>query len=183
MKRRINMSEVEETMRNRRDFMGKALVVASITGATVLNPTRVEAARCPRLPNRRRSRERVPFLIQSELGTAVEGQLDLTTVESGRGRELVEAVRFDILLDALQEGTSVRGLTDKIEKLALVNPELHRPETALLTWGTGLAFNGILAEFHTAFTAFSPEGIPLRATMNVAFKVLDSCDLAPAPRR
>ena len=164
-------------MRNRRDFIGKALVVGAVSGATILRPISVEAARCPRVPSRRRSRERVPLLIQSELGTVVEGQLDLTTVEGGRGR-LPEAVRFDILLDTLQEESSVRGLTDKIEKLALVDPELHRPPKLLVTWGSGLAFGGILEEFHTSFTAFRP----LRATMNVAFEVSDRCDLAPDPR-
>lgn len=64
----------------------------------------------------------------------------------------------------------VRALTGQIEKLALVDPALKRPPTALLTWGTGLAFKCILESFSLRYTLFLDDGTPVRAVMNTIWK-------------
>lgn len=94
--------------------------------------------------------------------------LDAPTLEFTSGEPY--RVQFELFVDAYEAGESVRSLTDKIEKLALVNQELHRPETALLTWGTGLAFKCILETYTLRFTLFKDDGTPLRATMNTTWK-------------
>ena len=94
--------------------------------------------------------------------------LDAPTLEFTSGDPY--RVQFELFFDTYECGESCRGMTDKIEKLSLVNPELHRPETALLTWGTGLAFKCILESFTLRFTLFKEDGTPLRATMNTNWK-------------
>ena len=59
----------------------------------------------------------------------------------------------------------MKETTEKIAQLALINPDLHRPETCLVTWGTGLSFAGILTRAHTGHTMFLPDGTPVRARM------------------
>ncbi|MHC4392318.1 MAG: CIS tube protein [Planctomycetota bacterium] len=79
-------------------------------------------------------------------------------------------IQFELFVDTYESGESCRGVTDKIEKLALVNPELHRPETCTLIWGTSLNFNCILESFSLRFTLFKEDGTPLRGTMNTTWK-------------
>src|SRR6185503_1636513 len=50
-------------------------------------------------------------------------------------------LQMELEISSSQKGEDVRTLTDKIAKLA--GGDQHRPPTALLTWGTGLAFKCI----------------------------------------
>ena len=94
--------------------------------------------------------------------------LDAPTLEFTSGEPY--RCQFELFFDRYEEGKSVREITDKIEKLALVHQELHRPPTALLTWGTGLAFKCILESFSLRFTLFKDDGTPVRAVMNTVWK-------------
>src|SRR5262245_40298169 len=94
--------------------------------------------------------------------------LDAPTLEFTSGEPY--RCQFELFFDRYEEGKSVREMTDKIEKLALVNQELHRPPTALLTWGTGLAFKCILESFSLRCTLFLDDGTPVRAIMNSVWK-------------
>lgn len=149
----------------RRGFVGSAIAGALVT--SLLRPTAAPAAT---VPHGRRSSTITPAVISAELmKEPVACAIDLTTVETtAEGR-----LRLELLIDGLWERTSVREVTDKIEKLALVHQELHRPPTALLTWGTGLAFTCIVESALTGFTMFGDDGSPLRATMAVELEVLD----------
>ncbi len=55
--------------------------------------------------------------------------LDAPTLEFTSGEPY--RLEMELFFDRYEEGKSVREFTDKIEKLALVNQELHRPPTAL----------------------------------------------------
>jgi hypothetical protein len=164
---------------SRRDFVRTAALIGTIAGAGTAKAAS-SGATCSQVPSPRHSRSTTPFVIESELGEVVEGLMDLTTVERERTNALLDV---DLHLDRLREEMSVMELTDKIEKLALVDPELHRPPTVRLTWGTGLTFKGIIEQVHTSFTAFKPDGTPVRAVVNVSFQVLSECDFDRVPPR
>lgn len=94
--------------------------------------------------------------------------LDAPTLEFTNGDPY--QLQFEIFFDRYEEAKSVRELTDKIEKLSLAHQELHRPPTALLTWGTGLAFKCILESFSLRFTLFLDDEPPVRAVMNIKWR-------------
>lgn len=94
--------------------------------------------------------------------------LDAPTLEFTSGEPY--RCQFELFFDRYEEGKSVREITDQIEKLTLVNGELHRPPVALLTWGTGLSFKCILESFSLRFTLFLEDGTPVRAVMNTTWK-------------
>jgi len=79
-------------------------------------------------------------------------------------------LQMELFFDTYEQRTDVREPTDKIEKLALVSQELHRPPTVLVTWGTSLAFKCVLESFSLRFTLFLDDGTPVRAVMNAVFK-------------
>ena len=77
---------------------------------------------------------------------------------------------MELLFDTYEEGIDVREYTDRIESLAVIDPELHRPPVVLLSWEDSLTFKCILESFSTRFTLFYEDGIPVRAIMNCVFK-------------
>jgi hypothetical protein len=141
---------------------------------TALVPRTAEAKRC--LPTRPRKPALVRFRVEAEEGTTFEGRLHLDTVETtvgagGTGTTLECELHFD----RYEDGGSVRETTDKLEKLSLVHQELHRPPTALLTWGTGLAFRCTVESAHVANTAFLPDGTPVGAVALTRLAILEQC--------
>jgi len=78
-------------------------------------------------------------------------------------------LEMELFFDIYEEGKSVRELTDAIEKLALVNPEKHRPPTILLKF-LGRTYEGVLESAQTKFTLFKDDGTPVRAVMNTVWK-------------
>lgn len=166
--------EKNPTDLDRRDFLRTLAAVGVVAGALSMEAQPAEAASCPKFPKRKKSKDIVPVRIQSEIGDDVSGQMDLRTVERGSPSTMA----MELFFDQYEEGKSVREMTDKIEKLALVHQELHRPPTALLTWGTGLAFKCVLESFRTAFSLFLADGTPVRAVMTVHLALdLDDCTL------
>ncbi len=166
---------------DRRRFLLLAAAGGTLAAAHALSEARpAEAAKGNRLPRARKSKDRVPVEIVPEIGDAVAGTLDMTTIARSKDSAGVEHLTCELHFDRYEEGKSVRELTDKVERLALVNPELHRPPTALLTWGTGLAFKCVLESFSLRLTAFraEPDGapqavIPLGAVMRTRFQVVE----------
>lgn len=169
--------ERNPTELDRRDFLRALAAVGVVAGALAIEPEEAEAASCPKFPKPKKSKDVVPVRIQSEVGDDVSGQIDLRTVE----RSSPTTLSMELFFDQYESGKSVREMTDKIEALALVHQELHRPPTALLTWGTGLAFKCILESFRTAFALFLADGTPVRAVMTVHLALdLDDCTLESA---
>ena len=169
--------EKNPTDLDRRDFLRTLATVGVVAGALAIETPPAEAASCPKFPKAKKSKDIVPVRIQSEVGDDVSGRMDLrTVVRSSAGSPPTLSV--ELTFDQYEEGKSVREITDKIETLALVHQELHRPPTALLTWGTGLAFKCILESYRTAFALFLADGTPVRAVMTVHLALdLDDCTL------
>ncbi len=104
--------------------------------------------------------------------------LDAPTLEFTSGEPY--RMEMDLFFDGYEEGKNVREYTDKIEKLALVNQELHRPPTlvapaCLVTWGSE-TYTCEIERTQTNYTLFSEDGIPLRAVMNIVFKEFSAAD-------
>lgn len=93
--------------------------------------------------------------------------LDAPTMEFTSGEPY--KLHFELFFDRYEEGKSIREFTDPLEKLSLVDPEKHRPLTALLTWGKGLAFKCVLASFSLRFTLFLDDGTPVRGIMDTVW--------------
>ena len=87
--------------------------------------------------------------------------------------------------------TSVTSLTDKVFQLARIDPDLHAPPIVTFIWNHHLAgdsldvrlggqnrdsFKGVIESIRQKFTLFSPEGIPLRATLNVVLREYRTLD-------
>ncbi len=79
-------------------------------------------------------------------------------------------LEFDLIFDGCEEAKPVRDQTDKIEKLACVHQELHRPPVILMTWGKGLTYKCVLEHYTLRYTAFLETGVPIRAVMTCTFK-------------
>jgi hypothetical protein len=166
---------------DRRGFFRTLALVGVAGGVVAARPRGSEAGTCPRVPTGHTSLDLAPFVLESEVGDLVEGRLDLSRVERFPDEGLPDFVHLDLHVDTLRAGGSVREVTDKIEKLSLVHQELHRPPTALLTWGTGLAFKCILESFSTAFTGFLADGTPCLAICAARFQVLPDCEFPGPP--
>ncbi|MBK5212355.1 MAG: LysM peptidoglycan-binding domain-containing protein [Flavobacteriaceae bacterium] len=65
------------------------------------------------------------------------------------------------------------GIVVDIERFKRIvfdyNGDEHKPNYLIIGWGT-LLFKGILAEMSVEYKLFSPEGVPLRATVTASFK-------------
>jgi len=79
---------------------------------------------------------------------------------------------FDTAAQGMGAGaTDVRTLTGPMYELVRIQPKTHAPPRLRVTWGpSGLSFKAIVETIDQKFTLFSPEGIPLRATLTVTFR-------------
>ncbi|HEY0989761.1 MAG TPA: LysM peptidoglycan-binding domain-containing protein [Kofleriaceae bacterium] len=65
--------------------------------------------------------------------------------------------------------TPVTTYTARVAKLATVSPDLHRPPVCKLLWGQTELFRGVLTQLHQDYTFFTPNGTPVRATLQCTF--------------
>lgn len=95
----------------------------------------------------------------------LEMELFLDTYEQHRegGRSLNSA------------GEDVRTLTSKVTDLMRIDPETHAPPVLLFTWGS-LSFTCVLARASQRFILFRPDGIPVRARLQVTFNEFRTLD-------
>jgi LysM repeat protein len=108
--------------------------------------------------------------------------LDSPVVQYVRGQN--EKISMELFFDTTGDGmvgevTDVRDRTTAVYKLLKVDGELHAPPRVLLQWGDAgqLTSHGasiqpwlILESISEEFNLFSPEGVPLRAKLNVSFR-------------
>jgi nucleoid-associated protein YgaU len=90
-------------------------------------------------------------------------------------RGQTERLTLDLFFDATDGGLGetskdVRDQTDPIYRLAKLQSSTHAPPRVRVTWGQGLSFKAIVESVTQKFTLFNPLGIPLRATLSVAFR-------------
>jgi hypothetical protein len=106
--------------------------------------------------------------------------LDSPVLQFVRGQN--EKITLELFFDTTGSGMvdnvkDVRDETRKIYELLKINRETHAPPRCKLTWGGQLFSFGsslsprcIAESVSEDFTLFSPEGIPLRAKVNVTFR-------------
>ncbi|HEY4264041.1 MAG TPA: hypothetical protein VGM72_01885 [Micropepsaceae bacterium] len=72
--------------------------------------------------------------------------------------------------------SDVRVLVKSVADLMSIDPTTHAPPVLLFTWGS-LAFTCVLARLVQRFLMFLPDGIPVRARLNVTFNEYRNIDL------
>lgn len=120
--------------------------------------------------------------------------LDAPLVQFVRGQS--EKLTMDLFFDTTDQGmgpgaTSVTTLTDQIYGLLKIEPDGHAPPICSFQWhrhfpGSDLSatlgnqrrseFKCVLDSVKQKFTLFSPEGVPLRATLSVSFREYKTLD-------
>lgn len=134
----------------------------------------------------------VPFLFNpKELSVEKSNQFAEVNIP-GLSSPIIQFVRgnarsvtMDLFFDTYEKGTDVRIFTDRItgwdagsmfsklpeEKKGLmdIDSDLHAPPVCIFIWGA-FAFQCIIEKASKKFTMFLPEGIPVRATLNVTLK-------------
>lgn len=111
------------------------------------------------------------------------------------------SMSLELVFDGYESNTDVEAAyVSKLVALATVrdssskqsDPKKQRPHLVGVTWGGSIAgstgasskdskvreFRGVIESVNTKYTMFSPEGVPLRATVNVKFKQADSLEKA-----
>ncbi|HSE42651.1 MAG TPA: LysM peptidoglycan-binding domain-containing protein [Acidobacteriota bacterium] len=102
------------------------------------------------------------------------------------------SVTLDLFFDTYEKGEDVRNFTDKItgwdagsmlsrlpdspKGLMDIDSGLHAPPICLFIWGA-FTFQCIIERASKKFTMFLPEGIPVRATLNVTLKEYREVDI------
>jgi hypothetical protein len=87
----------------------------------------------------------------------------------------MQTLEMELLVDSYEAHGSanaalsdVRELTGQITGLMNIDPSTHAPPVLLFTWGS-LAFTCVLARASQRFIMFRPDGVPVRARLQVTF--------------
>ena len=88
----------------------------------------------------------------------------------GQNEKLTLDLFFDITTDiGNAKVKDVRLLTRAVYQLVKIQPKTHAPPRIRFLWGS-LSFKAIVETVQQKFTLFDPSGLPLRATLSVAFR-------------
>lgn len=88
----------------------------------------------------------------------------------------LQTLDMELLLDTYESGGDVRDLTGRIAALMAIQPATHAPPVLLFTWGS-LVLRCVLARLTQRFIMFRPDGVPVRARLEVTFDEYDPVDL------
>ena len=125
---------------------------------------------------------------QVQLGEAAIPGLDAPLQQFVRGN--AEKLTLDLFCDTTEHGMgegarSVTVETDKIFQLIRIEPSRHAPPILTFVWGPEFpgnrihesagsqrrhGFRCVMESLKQKFTLFSPEGVPLRATLTVSLR-------------
>lgn len=104
--------------------------------------------------------------------------LDSPVLQFVRGQN--EKLTLELFFDTTDKGmvddvSDVREYTSKIHKLLLVDTETHAPPRCTIYWGAGLSpfqlsATCVVESVSEEFNLFSPQGIPLRAKLNLTLR-------------
>jgi nucleoid-associated protein YgaU len=120
--------------------------------------------------------------------------LDSPLLQFVRGQ--AEKLSVELFFDTTDSGTgagaqSVTRLTDPIYSLAKIEPAGHAPPIVTFAWNAAFpganlpaaagnqrrnAFRGVVESCRQKFTFFSPEGVPLRATLTLSLREYKTLD-------
>lgn len=99
----------------------------------------------------------------------------------------MQTLEMELLLDTYEEhrdgnrvlnrqGEDVRNLTKKFTDLMNIDPTTHAPPVLIFVWAS-LSFTCVLARASQRFIMFLPDGIPVRARLQVTFNEFRNVDL------
>jgi hypothetical protein len=78
---------------------------------------------------------------------------------------------MDLIFDTTHNGQDVRGLTEKVARF--MEPDAKKiPAVVLFEWGT-YKFQGMLESYKETLDFFAPNGVPLRAAVNLTLSKQD----------
>src|SRR5262249_40969962 len=130
--------------------------------------------------------DRVPVLFNPEEYTINRENNFAQAAVPGRGAPLLQFVhgnlktlQMELLVDTYEEhreaskvlnraGDDVRTLTNKVVGLMDIDATTHAPPVVLFVWGK-LTFTCVLAQVSQRFILFRPDGVPVRARLQVTF--------------
>jgi hypothetical protein len=86
-----------------------------------------------------------------------------------------ERLTLDLFFDTTDQGmddqvVDVRTMTRSVYQLVKIQSATHAPPRIRFVWGQGLSFQAIVETVQQKFSLFSPQGVPLRATLSVTFR-------------
>jgi hypothetical protein len=111
-----------------------------------------------------------------KIGEVVIPGLDMPLLQFVHGQN--RTLTMELMFDATSDGETVdmvagvKNLRDEVDdflQLVQVQPKLHAPPRVRFSWGD-LTFTALVEKIDQEYTLFSPQGDPLRATMNVTFR-------------
>lgn len=95
----------------------------------------------------------------------------------------MQTLEMELLVDSYEAhsgyteaGADVRELTGQIVGLMDIDPSTHAPPVLLFTWGS-LTFTCVLARASQRFIMFRPDGVPVRARLQVTFNEFTNAEL------
>lgn len=80
---------------------------------------------------------------------------------------------MELFFDTYEKNEDVRKYTKKIVGLLDIDKDLHAPPQCKFIWGS-LSFQGVLEKVSQRYTMFDRSGKPVRATLNVSFKAVQT---------
>jgi hypothetical protein len=96
-----------------------------------------------------------------------------TLKEEGQGAKKKQHVSqtsakltMDLVFDTTDTGIDVRETTEKVGKLLQPVGKSKAPQTVEFSWGS-YSFKGLIEQFKETLDFFSPEGVPLRSSINL----------------
>jgi hypothetical protein len=108
------------------------------------------------------------YTVSKDINYARAGVLGLTSPITQFVHGNAETLDMELFLDTYEGGGDVRDLVKRITDLMVVKPSLHAPPPVVFTWGS-LSFTGVLVKASQRYVMFRPDGIPVRARLQVSF--------------
>jgi len=94
----------------------------------------------------------------------------------------MQTLEMELLVDTYEAhtgstaGSDARVVVRQVTDLMNIDPASHAPPVLLFTWGS-LSFTCVLARVTQKFIMFRPDGVPVRARLNVSFSEYRNADL------
>ena len=83
------------------------------------------------------------------------------------------SLTMELFFDSYEDQEDVRQYTQQVTELLDVDSDLHAPPYVRFVWGS-LDFKGVIEKITQKFTMFLDSGIPVRATLDVTFRSVQS---------
>lgn len=94
----------------------------------------------------------------------------------------MQTLEMELLMDSREDhtgvsaGSDIRNQTSQVVGLMDIDPTTHAPPVVLFAWGS-LTFTCVLARVTQRFIMFRPDGVPIRARLQVTFNEFRDVEL------